>query len=67
MEIDDNDIKTFPKLQREWSRAVSVAAVKRLAPVEMALGDADFKGPIELIVDLIKNHEILNVCTNFKF
>jgi hypothetical protein len=42
VEIDDNDVKTFPKLQREWSRAVSVAAVKRLAPVEMALGDADF-------------------------
>jgi hypothetical protein len=43
VEIDDNDVKTvtFPKLQREWSRAVSVAAVKRLAPVEMALGDAD--------------------------
>ena len=23
VEIDDNDVKTFPKLQREWSRAVS--------------------------------------------
>jgi hypothetical protein len=42
VEIDDNDIKTFPKLQREWSRAGLVAAVKRLAPVEMAVGDADF-------------------------
>jgi hypothetical protein len=29
-------------LQQEWSRAVSVAAANRLAPVEMALGDADF-------------------------
>jgi hypothetical protein len=35
-EIDDNDIKTFPELQQEWSRAV---------PVEMALGDADFIHP----------------------
>ncbi len=43
--FNDNDVKTFPKLQREWSRAVSVAAVKRLAPVEMALGDADFIHP----------------------
>jgi len=38
----DSDSKRAPKMQQVWAKEVHVAAARKLAPLEKALGDCDF-------------------------